>query len=156
MSLVNATPSPPGRPAAPPLAAVPGGRLFGLAVPFMDHIGLQPLAVSADECRTRLPWGPALLNSRGDLHGGTLMSAFDFTLSVAARAHAPERWGAVTIDMSTHFIEAARSELTIIGRCTRRGRSIAFCDGEIVDAAGTLVAQARAVFKLVPRQDSAA
>lgn len=131
------------------LAASPAH--FDITVPFMAHLGLQPLSLDAHECRTRLPWCPALLNSRGDLHGGTLMSAFDFTLSVAARAHEPARWGAVTIDMATHFIEAGRSDLTVIGRCTRRGRSIAFCDGEIVDAQGTLVAQARAVFKLVPR-----
>lgn len=129
---------------------------FGIDVPYMEHIGLKPLSLDNGGCRTLLAWQPALLNSRGDIHGGTMMSAFDFTLSAAARAHEPLRWGAVTIDMSTHFLEAARSDLTVIGRCIRRGRSIAFCEGEIVDQAGTVVAVARAVFKLVPRQEGAA
>lgn len=132
---------------APP--ALPA--FFGIDVPFMEHIGLRALALDDGVCRTALAWRPALTNSRGDLHGGSLMSALDFTLSVAARAHDPARWGVVTIEMSTHFYDAARSDLTVTGRCARRGRSIAFCEGEAVDAGGTLVAVARASFKLVAR-----
>lgn len=127
------------------------GRYFGIDIPFMDHIGLQPVSLTDGCCRTRLPWNRSLVNSRGDVHGGTLMSAFDFTLSVAARSHDPLRYGVVTIDMTTHFYEAARSDLTVIGRCARRGRSIAFCEGEIIDQAGTVVAAASAVFKLIAR-----
>lgn len=133
------------------MTAVDSDRYFGIDVPFMEHIGLEPLSLEDGCCRTLLPWQPALVNSRGDVHGGTLMSAFDFTLSAAARSHQPLRYGAITIDMTTHFYEAARSDLTVIGRCTRRGKSMAFCEGEIVDGAGTVVAVARAVFKLVLR-----
>lgn len=134
----------------PPTRTAP---YFGIDVPFMEHIGLKPLSLDETSCRTLLTWQPALVNSRGDIHGGTLMSAFDFTLSAAARGHEPLRYGAITIDMTTHFLEAARSDLTVVGRCTKRGRSMAFCEGEIVDAAGTVVAVARAVFKLVLRQE---
>lgn len=133
------------------MTAADSDRYFGIDVPFMEHIGLEPLSLEDGCCRTLLPWQPALINSRGDVHGGTLMSAFDFTLSAAARSHQPLRYGAITIDMTTHFYEAARSDLTVIGRCTRRGKSMAFCEGEIVDEAGTVVAVARAVFKLVLR-----
>ncbi|KQP37511.1 PaaI family thioesterase [Pseudorhodoferax sp. Leaf274] len=125
---------------------------FGIEVPFMQHIGLRPLRMDNDSCHTLLAMRPDLVNSRGDIHGGTLMSAFDFTLSGAARAHDPQRLGVITVDMTTHFYEPARTDLTVIGRCTRRGKSLAFCEGEIVDAAGTVVAVARAVFKLVARQ----
>lgn len=125
---------------------------FGIEVPFMEHIGLRPLALEDGICRTLLALQPTLVNSRGDIHGGTLMSAFDFTLSGAARSHDPQRLGVITVDMTTHFYEPARTDLTVIGRCTRRGKSLAFCEGEIVDAGGTVVAVARAVFKLVARQ----
>lgn len=124
---------------------------FGIDVPFMTHIGLTPLSLDETGCRTRLVKQPALVNSRGDLHGGALMSAFDFTLSAAARAHDPLRFGVMTVDMTTHFLEPARTDLTVTARCSKRGRSIAFCDGEMTDSAGTVVAVARAVFKLVPR-----
>lgn len=130
------------------------GAYFGIDVPFMEHIGLKPISLTDGCCRTLLPRHPALVNSRGDVHGGTLMSAFDFTLSVAARAHDPLRYGVITIDMTTHFYEAARSDLTVIGRCARRGKATAFCEGEIVDEAGTVVAVARAVFKLILAKDA--
>ena len=98
-----------------PASVLPNAApFFGIDVPFMEHIGLKPLSLGVDGCRTLLAWQPALVNSRGDIHGGTLMSAFDFTLSAAARAHEPLRYGAVTIDMTTHFLEAARSDLTVM------------------------------------------
>ncbi len=131
------------------------GPYFGIDVPFMEHIGLTPVSLDETCCRTRLAWAPALVNSRGDIHGGTLMSAFDFTLSAAARAHDPLRYGAITVDLTTHFLEAARSELTVVGRCTKRGKSMAFCEGEILNPQGAVVAVARGVFKLVLREAAA-
>lgn len=128
------------------------GPYFGIDVPFMEHIGLKPLSLDESCCKTQLAWNPRLVNSRGDIHGGTLMSAFDFTLSAAARAHDPLRYGAITVDLTTHFLEASRSELTVIGRCTKRGKSMAFCEGEIVNPEGTVVAVARGVFKLILRE----
>lgn len=127
-------------------------RYFGIDVPFMEHIGLRPVALGDGTCRTLLAWQPALVNSRGDIHGGTLMSALDFTLSAAARSHDPMGVGAITVDMTTHFYEAARSDLTVDARCVRRGRSIAFCEGEVRDTSLNVVAVARAVFKLVARR----
>lgn len=125
-------------------------RYFGIDVPFMAYIGLVPLELTDGVCRTRLDAAPFLVNSRGDIHGGSIMSAMDFTLSAAARSHDPLGLGAITVDMSSHFHHPAQSTLVIEGRCTRRGRSIVFCDGEAHDALGRLVVVARAVFKLVP------
>ncbi len=126
-----------------------GKRYFGIDVPFMAHIGLVPLVMEDGLCRTRLDVAPHLVNSRGDIHGGSIMSAMDFTLSAAARSHDPLALGSITIDMTSHFYAPARSSLVIEGKCTRRGRSVVFCDGEVRDERGTLVAVARAVFKLV-------
>lgn len=129
----------------------PDAPYFGVDVPFMEHIGLLPDMLDSGSCRTNLPFRFALTNSRGDMHGGVLMSAFDFTLSAVARAHDPLRYGVVTIDMTTHFYEPARSNLVVVARCPRRGKSIAFCEGEIFDEDNKLVAVARATFKLIPR-----
>lgn len=124
---------------------------FGIDVPFMRHIGLQSISLEGDCCRTHLTLKRELANSRGDIHGGALMSALDFTLSVVARAHDPLKVGAATIDMSTHFYAPAKSNIDIIATCKRRGKSIAFCEGEVQDSDGVVLAVARAVFKLVPR-----
>ena len=130
--------------------AAPAGPYFGIEVPFMEHIGLRAVSLEKDACHTQLTLNLALTNSRGDLHGGALMSAFDFTLSAAARAHDPLRYGVVTIDMTTHFYEPAQTNIKVVARCPRRGKSIAFCEGEIHDDNGKLVAVARATFKLIP------
>lgn len=134
-------------PAAPGTSDKP---YFGIDVPLMRYFGLQPVRMEEGLCHTCLPAHPALVNSRGDVHGGTLMATLDFTLSGAARSHAPLETGVITIDMSTHFLAAARGELTLEARCIRRGARIAFCEGEVKDAAGNVVCVARAAFKLVP------
>ncbi|MGN5476763.1 PaaI family thioesterase [Cupriavidus basilensis] len=110
----------------------------------MRYFGLQPEHIEEGYCRTRLPAHPQLVNSRGDVHGGTLMATLDFTLSGAARSHAPTETGVITIDMSTHFPAAARGELTLEARCLRRGRASRSARAEVKDASGTVVCVARA------------
>ncbi len=124
---------------------------FGLDVPFMNHIGLESISLQGDCCHTRLRRQRVLVNSRGDIHGGALMSALDFSLGVVARAHDPLTVGAATIDMNTHFYEPAASDVDVYAICKRRGKRIAFCEGEVKDADGNVLAVARAVFKLLPR-----
>ena len=71
-----------------PMTATAPQDYFGLTIPFMDYIGLVPEQIGPAYARTSLPWRRDLTNSRGDVHGGTLMSVLDFTLS-AARAALP-------------------------------------------------------------------
>jgi len=117
----------------------------------MASLGLVPEHLSTELARTRLPHRPDLVNSRGDVHGGALMSALDFTLSAAARAHEANT-GMATIDMTTHFLAPARGTVIFEARCLRIGRSLAFCEGQARDEAGTLLATASATFKIVRRK----
>lgn len=127
-----------------------GQAYFGLDIPYMDLLGLRAEHLSADFVRTRLPATLSLCNSRGDVHGGAIMSALDFTLSAAGRSHDPLNVGMATIDMNTHFMEPGQGELVIEARCLRRGKTLAFCEGEVRRADGTLVAKAAATFKIIP------
>lgn len=124
---------------------------FGLTIPLMDLMGLLPERVGPDFARTRLPWRADLTNSRGDIHGGTLMSVLDFTLSAAGRGGDPAL-GMATIDMNTSFMSPGTSDLIIEARCLKRGNSIAFCEGEIRSQDGELVARATATFKVIKRR----
>ncbi len=124
---------------------------FGLQIPFMASLGLIPEHLSTVLARTRLPHRPDLVNSRGDVHGGALMSALDFTLSAAARAHEANT-GMATIDMTTHFLAPARGTVIFEARCLRVGGSLAFCEGQARDEAGTLLATASATFKIVRKK----
>lgn len=125
-------------------------RFFHIEVPFMAHIGLSADQMTDGYCRTTLAPQSRLTNSRGDIHGGVIMSAMDFTMSAVARSHKPLKYGCMTIDMATQFYASSTTALTIEARCGKRGRSIAFCDAEARKADGTVVAVGRAVFKLVP------
>jgi uncharacterized protein (TIGR00369 family) len=122
---------------------------FGLHIPYLEHLGVEPVECANDIAITRMPLGPHLLNSHSHAHGGALMSVLDFTLSAAARSHDLLSIGVATIDMSTSFLSPGLSDLTIKAVCIRRGSSICFCEGEIRDADGQLVAKAHASFKMI-------
>jgi uncharacterized protein (TIGR00369 family) len=124
---------------------------FGRHIPLMALLGLEPVSLDESGARARLPWRAEITNSRGDIHGGTLMSILDFLLSAAGRSHDPSL-GMATIDMTTHFMAPATTDLDVTARCLRRGASIVFCEGEIHDAKGTLVAKASASFKVLPKR----
>lgn len=124
---------------------------FGIDVPFMKLLGLQPVSLADDKAITRLPARDDLCNSRGDVHGGVLMSVLDFTISAAARSHDPIGIGVATIDMSTHFLAPARGELTFEGTVLQVGRSTAFSEGTVTNAGGQRVCVARATFRLIRR-----
>ncbi|AHV93818.1 PaaI family thioesterase [Bordetella holmesii] len=121
---------------------------FGLDIPLMDYMGLIPESISEGVARCRLPCRRELTNSRGHVHGGTMMSVLDFTLSAAARGNQVQV-GMATIDMTTSFLAPGLGDLVVEARCLRKGGSIAFCEGEIRDEKGQLVAKASATFKLV-------
>jgi uncharacterized protein (TIGR00369 family) len=102
-----------------------------------------------DMAMTRLAIRPHLVNSRGHVHGGALMSVLDFTLSAAGRAHDLTGISMATIDMSTSFMSPGSTDLTITATCTHRGGSICFCEGEVRDTDNKLVAKATASFKML-------
>jgi len=127
----------------------PNTDYFGLTIPLMQLMGLIPESIGPGHARTRLPWRADLTNSRGDIHGGTMMSILDFTLSAAGRGHAPTTLGMATIDMTTSFMSPGNTDLVIEARCLRVGSSIAFCEGEIRNTEGQLVAKASATFRVL-------
>jgi uncharacterized protein (TIGR00369 family) len=121
---------------------------FGFTIPLMDLLGLIPESIGPGHARTRLPWRADLTNSRGVVHGGTMMSVLDFTMSAAARGHQLDL-GMATIDMTTSFLAPGDSDLIIEAKALRVGASIAFCEGEIRNAKGDLVAKSSASFKVL-------
>jgi uncharacterized protein (TIGR00369 family) len=136
----------PSRP--PPMTAPASTDYFGLTIPFMHFIGLVPESIAPGFARTTLPWRQDLTNSRGDVHGGTLMSVLDFTLSAAARGSADATEGMATIDMNTTFLSPGTGDLVIEARCLRRGGSIAFCEGRAPRPPSRSSAAARAATDL--------
>lgn len=122
---------------------------FGYHIPYLEHLGVEPVSCKNDVAVTRMPMSPQLMNSRGQIHGGALMSVLDFTLSAAGRSHDLLGVSMATIDMSTSFLTPGTKDLVITATCIRRGSSICFCEGEVRDIDGELVAKATASFKII-------
>ena len=129
---------------------------FGLSVPFLEHLGIEAEESGRGHVRIGLALRPEHTNSFGVAHGGVVMSLLDAAMGLAARSAHQHAAGAMTLDMSASFLTGGRGRLTAEGRVLRSGRSVNFCEAEIRDAEGTLVAKALGSFKLRRADESAA
>jgi uncharacterized protein (TIGR00369 family) len=123
------------------------GTIFGTRIPFVHSCGIEAVGVNDGRTRLRLALRPDHANNLGIAHGGILCTLLDVALGTAARlsAGAP----VVTLDMQTRFLNPGRGTLEAEGRVTRPGASLLFCEAEIWDASGTLVASATGLLKTV-------
>ena len=93
--------------------------------------------------------GPKLKNRRGYVQGGLLMTLADRSLGMAARAGSGAS-AVVTIQMDTHFIDAAKIGEILVSspRVVRATRTLIFLNTEIT-ADGRCVTMASGVFKIM-------
>ena len=103
--------------------------------------------------RLRLVLRPEHANNLGIAHGGVICTLLDVALGTAARLKAGRP--VVTLDMQTRFLAPGRGTLIAEGRVTRAGRSVTFCEAEIRDAQGELVASATGLLKPVGERAAA-
>lgn len=115
-------------------------------------IGALGEAFGEDYARVRMPYRADLTNSGGTFHGGALATLLDVTLCSAARPSDADGFMVITLDLSVHFIASSDRDVVAEGRCLRRGRSVAFGQGEVRSLDGELLATATATLKLVPRR----
>ncbi len=123
-------------------------------VPFLEFCGVKNEPAPEGVVRLCVDVRPEIGNTRGHAHGGLLVTMLDVALGRAARDSVPGAYSFITIDLHTSFIKPGQGRLVAEGRRTGGGRSIVFCEGEIRDVTGDLVARASGVFKPVtPRPD---
>ena len=123
-------------------------ELIGRPVPFAEFLGHPHRRQRARAARLELALRPELMNSFHDAHGGVVMTLADVALAVAAITQDGAARGAITVDLSVSFLGPGKGTLVAEARCLRAGRSLAFSEGEIRDAEGSLVAKALGTFKL--------
>jgi uncharacterized protein (TIGR00369 family) len=126
--------------------------VFGARVPMAGTLGVIGEAFEEDFARIRLPYREALTNSAGTFHGGALAALLDVALCSAARPSPTADLVVITIDLATHFIASSNRDVIAEARCLKRGRSVAFSQGEVRSLDGELLATATATLKLVPRR----
>jgi uncharacterized protein (TIGR00369 family) len=130
----------------PPLASAQLLR----RVPFLDHLGVQVQEMSPGHSVLRLDPKPEHYNSWGGVHGGVIMTLLDVCMAVAGRAHDPERYGGVTVDMSSSFIAPGKGPQLAKGRVVAHSSTLWRCEGEVFNESdGKLVARAIGTFKML-------
>ena len=121
---------------------------IGRPVPFAELIGFEVTQRGAGSARVELVLRPEHMNSWHVAHGGVVMTLADVALAVAARTMDVSAHGAITVGMNLTFIGVGKGRLVAEGRCLRSGASLTFCEGEVRDGDGTLVAKAVGTFKM--------
>jgi uncharacterized protein (TIGR00369 family) len=131
-------------------AAVPvapsAHEFFGVHVPFLAWLDVQGLELREGSARLKLTLRPELLNSLGAAHGGVVCTLLDVAMAAAARSD-DTKSRVVTIDMAVQFMRPGAGELTASGTLLRLTKSLAFCEAELRDANGELLAKSSGTFK---------
>jgi len=122
--------------------------IFKNEPPFIDFLGIEIVSRGENEVVGRLPFRPELQNRKGDVHGGAIASLLDTVLGAAARAGLETGSVSTTLSLTVNYVSPGRGDLRCTARCTKKGRSIRFLQGEVLDGDNELVATAVATFKV--------
>ena len=115
--------------------------------PFLDLVDVRNERRDRGSSFVTLQARPEISNTVGDVHGGAIATLLDVAMAGAAQTMRPEE-GVVTVSMSLNFLRPGRGLLQALGKVRRAGRSVMFCDGEVVDEGGKLVATGMATFNV--------
>ena len=119
--------------------------------PYGAHLGIEIVEVGDEAAVLRLPLDEHVCNRRGVAHGGAVASLLDSALGAAVISSiGPEEWCG-TLQLSIQYNDPARhGPLQATGRVVRRGRRVAFAEGEVTDADGRIVARAHGTWTIWP------
>ena len=124
----------------------PASRLFGFELLDLDteQRWVEARFFARDE----------FLNPNGSVQGGIVTGFLDEAMSLAAFVASDLTAAVPTLEMKTSFLRPLfKGECTARGQVVRLGRSVAFTEGRLFDAEGTLVATASATCAIRPRED---
>jgi uncharacterized protein (TIGR00369 family) len=116
-------------------------------IPFLAWLGARLESVADGTAVVVVDLMPELLNNHGGGHGGVVMTLLDNAMANAALSRIAFTREVVTIDIHVAFMHPATGRLTATGRATGGGRSVCFCEADITDADGHVVAKAMGTFR---------
>ncbi|SHE81655.1 uncharacterized domain 1-containing protein [Modicisalibacter ilicicola DSM 19980] len=138
-----------------PLEGAPGGSQEednGLVqMGFQRLLGMHVGEWSEDRAVVELSIGEQHLNRSGIVHGGVLTSLLDTALSLSGlycSVPGNVRKG-MTLSLTTTFVAAARGGvLRAVGQRRGGGKATFMASGEVLDAAGNVVAMGEGTFRV--------
>jgi uncharacterized protein (TIGR00369 family) len=116
------------------------GRLVG----WVEEMGIEEEALGPGRVRCSLAVTARHQNIQGVVHGSVTIALLDSAMGHAITSLLGSAEFTSTTQLSVQFLRAARpgDRLTAVGTVTRRGRRIAYLEGECSNEAGDLVARA--------------
>ena len=134
----------------------------GLKLPGLDYlramrdgdIPAPPISSHFDMAVTEVEVGHVVFTCRPDesaynpigaVHGGLVCTLLDSVCGCALHSTLPPGRGYTSIDLNVSYLKAVRAgagDLTATGTVVKTGSRVGFTRGEVVDAAGALVATA--------------
>jgi uncharacterized protein (TIGR00369 family) len=127
-------------------------REFFRMSPFMVELGVEPVALAPGRVTTVLTIGRRHLQHTGQVHAGVTAAMADHTMGTAAQTLAPEGSWAITADLKTSLLRAAKGErLVCEAWVIKAGRSLSFTEAEVFVESGadrTLVMKASATMSM--------
>ncbi|MGA2779718.1 MAG: PaaI family thioesterase [Steroidobacteraceae bacterium] len=124
---------------------------FRADIPFINELGVEFLSADAGRGTIALQLHPRHLNSWNVAHGGVIMTLLDVAMAIAGRSLDPSAGGGVTVEMKTSFVQPglAGTRLIASGHAFHRSSTMAFCEGEVRDEQGRLIAKSMGTFKYI-------
>lgn len=127
-------------------------------IPFANHLGLRIVELRDGRSRVELDAQRHHLNSHEVAHGGVLMTLIDVSMAMAVRSLDPDpqrnQTGSVTIEMKVSFMRPGTGRLRAEGRCVHRTATLLFCEGDVFDETGQIVARGSGTFKLIRKREA--
>lgn len=120
--------------------------------PASAYLGLEVVDCDVDAGTVELAFEATenLCNLWGGIHGGMVAAMMDDVLAIAVGLKL--EWGQIspTLEMKVSMLSVAKPERIVgRGRVLRRGKSVVFVEGELLDEKGTLLAKGSSTCTLV-------
>jgi len=126
------------------------------ANPFFCLMGIDIVSVEPGKAVLRMEVRPDMHNGAGWLQGGMLAALADEAMALALYPLLTKNEGIATISESTSFIRGAQDGFIIAeGRIIRKGRRVAFAEGEVFvdDPKKAMLSRTSAAFAVTAGRD---
>lgn len=115
--------------------------------PFTDLLQIEEISIAGGTARMAVEHRPDFSNMHGAVHGGVLMALIDTTMARAAMSRQEFRLSVVSTGVSVNFMSPSFGRVVADARVIGGGKSVCFCEAEVRDGHGHLVAKGMGTFK---------
>ena len=128
---------------------------YGTPLPFVDLLGFERINNDEGRALIALTLRPEHRNAWKAAHGGVIMTLLDSVMGLAVRVHLQHAPTAVmTVDLSVKFVSAGMGGRLVAEGKVIGGKTTLFCEAEVRDDAGALVAKGLGTLRQLRKKES--